>query len=120
MRIIAATFGKRGIAIRVAFSLARVLKKIRWEQSKRLISGSLVALTPIDDLFQTQCTMAVVAARPLAAVEQNPPEIDLYFASPNQIQIDPEQEWLMMEVRQSYFEAQRHTMRALQKMMKEG
>ena len=118
--MIATTFGKRGIAVRIAFSLARVGKKIRWEQSKRLISGTLVVLTPVEDLFQSQCTLAVVAARPIVAVEQNPPEIDLYFASPDQIQIDPEQEWLMMEVRASYFEAQRHTMRALQKMMKES
>ena len=105
--------------MRIAFSLARVGKKIRWEQSKRLISGSLVVLTPVDDLFQSQCIPATVAARPLLAVEQNPPEIDLYFANADQLQIDPQQEWLMMEVRASYFEAQRHTMRALQKMMKE-
>ena len=119
IRMIAATFGNKGIAVRIAFSLARVGKKIRWEQSKRLISGSLVVLSPVEDLFQSQCTLAVVAARPLVAVEQNPPEIDLYFANPGQIQLDPEQEWLMMEVRTSYFEAQRHTLRALQKIMRE-
>ena len=117
--MIATTFGMKGLAVRIAFSLARIGKKIRWEQSKRLISGSLVALTPVNDLFQSKCVLAVVAARPIVAVEQNPPEIDLYFAKPGHMKLDPAQEWLMLEVRSGYFEAQRHTLRALQRMMSE-
>ena len=63
--------------------------------------------------------MAVIAARPLAGVEQNPPEIDIFFATPEDIQIDPQQEWLMVESRNGVFEAHRHTLKSLQKMSKE-
>ncbi|CBY02164.1 similar to helicase required for RNAi-mediated heterochromatin assembly 1 [Plenodomus lingam JN3] len=112
-------FSPRGLATRVAFSLSRVKKQIRWEQSKRLITGTLVALSPIDDAFQTQCVLATVAARPLSAMEQNPPEIDLFFARPEEQEIDPMRKWIMVECRSSFFEASRHTLLALQHMMRE-
>ncbi|KAH7091387.1 P-loop containing nucleoside triphosphate hydrolase protein [Paraphoma chrysanthemicola] len=112
-------FSPRGLAMRVAFSLSRVKKHIRWEQSKRLITGSLVALSPADDAFQTTCVLAVVAARPLSALEQNPPEIDLFFARPEDQEIDPMKKWVMIECRASFFEASRHTLLALQHMMRE-
>ena len=113
------TFAPRGIAVRVSFSLRRAGKKIRWEQSKRLLTGSIVALTPAHDMFRTICKVAVVAARPLSGLAQNPPEIDLFFATTNEIEIDPQQEWLMVEARSGYYEAHRHTLRALQKMSME-
>ena len=87
-----------------------------WEQSKRLITGSLVALTPVNDMFKSICRIAIVAARPLDAVRQNPPEIDIYFGGPDEIEIDPQQEWVMAEARNGYYEASRHTLRSLQKM----
>ena len=90
-----------------------------WEQSKRLITGSLVALTPANDMFKTICRIAVVAARPLDAVQQNPPEIDIYFGGPEEIEIDPQQEWVMAEARNGYYEACRHTLCGLQKMARE-
>ncbi|MCJ1404379.1 hypothetical protein MMC11_007604 [Xylographa trunciseda] len=110
------TFTQRGIAVRVEFSLRRAGKMIRWEQSKRLTSGTLVALTPAADMFTTVCKVAVVAARPLVSLQQSPPSIDIYFNSSDELEIDPQKKWLMVEARSGFFEAQRHTLRALQKM----
>jgi helicase required for RNAi-mediated heterochromatin assembly 1 len=112
-------FSFRGLATRVAFSLGRVKKHVRWEQSKRLITGTLVALSPADDHFQTKCILATVAARPLSALNQNPPEIDLFFARPEDVEIDPTRKWIMVESRSSFFEASRYTLMALQHMMRE-
>ncbi|KAF1925842.1 P-loop containing nucleoside triphosphate hydrolase protein [Didymella exigua CBS 183.55] len=111
-------FSTRGLATRVAFSMSRVKKLIRWEQSKRLIAGTLVALSPCHDAFQTTCILAVVAARPLSALQPNPPEVDLFFPHYHQ-PIDPMQSWIMVECRSSFFEASRHTLLALQHMMRE-
>ncbi|KAF9701449.1 hypothetical protein EKO04_000892 [Ascochyta lentis] len=111
-------FSPRGLATRVAFSMSRVKKYVRWEQSKRLISGTLVALSPFGDAFQTTCILATVAARPMSALQLNPPEIDLFFPHYHQ-QIDPMQKWIMVECRASFFEASRHTLTALQHMMRE-
>ncbi|KAF2397968.1 P-loop containing nucleoside triphosphate hydrolase protein [Trichodelitschia bisporula] len=109
----------RGLGVRVSFSLERVGKNVNWEQSKRLMTGSLVALTPADDKFRTKIIPAVVAARPLSLLNRDPPEIDLFFANPDDIPIDSTLEFMMAEERSSFFEAHRHTMVALQRMMNE-
>jgi helicase required for RNAi-mediated heterochromatin assembly 1 len=120
VHVTAITFSYRGLGFRVAFSLSKVGKKIRWEQSKRLLTGSIVALTPESDMFRTNCIVAVVAARPLEGLNQPGfPKIDLFIANPKQIEIDPGIEFIMVEDRSSFFEAERHTMTALQKMMSE-
>ena len=119
MYITSVVFSPRGLATRVAFSLRRVKKHVRWDQSKRLITGTLVALSPADDYFQNKCILATVAARPQAALDQNPPEIDLFFARPEDYEIDPMKKWIMVESRSSFFEASRHTLLALQHMMRE-
>lgn len=90
-----------------------------WQQSKRLLPGTLVALAPADDGFAKHCIVATVAARPLAGVEQNPAEIDIFFAHPEDVQINPLRKWLMVEARTGYFEAYRHSMVALQRLMTE-
>jgi helicase required for RNAi-mediated heterochromatin assembly 1 len=84
-----------------------------------LVSGSIVALTPAKDNFKSKCVVAIVAARPKAGVECIPPEIDIYFSCPEDIEIDPQVEWLMVEAKKGYYEAFRHTMRALQKLQGE-
>lgn len=109
----------RGIAIRVTFSLFRTGKKILWEQSKRLITGGLVVLTPANDRFKTKAIVATVAARPLEGLRLNPPEIDLFIARPEESEIDPTQEFWMIEQRGSMYEADKHTLLALQRMMRE-
>jgi helicase required for RNAi-mediated heterochromatin assembly 1 len=83
-----------------------------------LITGSLVALSPYNDAFKETCILAIVAARPVSALQQNPPEIDLFFPYHNQ-PIDPMQQWVMVECRNSFFEGSRHTLTALQHMMRE-
>lgn len=105
--------------MRVTFSLQRAGKKILWEQSKRLITGSLVVLTPAADMFQSKAIVATVAARPLEGLNLNPPEIDLFIARAEDLQIDPATEFVMVEERTGFFEADRHTLLALQKMMRE-
>jgi len=119
VRIRGFTFARRGLGVRVSFSLARVGKNIPWAQSKRLMTGSLVALTPKSDMFRKICIVAVVAARPLDGLQKNPPELDLYFGRPDDLNLDLDIEWLMVEDRSSFFEAQRHTLVALQKMSQE-
>ena len=113
------TFANAGIAARISFSLERVRKRIIWEQSKRLTSGTIIALTTKEDKFRSICIVAVVAARALAGLELERPEIDIFFASPDEIEIDPQQQWIMVESRNGFFESQRHTLKALQKMSKE-
>ena len=85
-----------------------------------MTNGTIVALTPHNDGFKNICLVAVVAGRSLAGLEQNPPEIDIFFGAPDEIEIDPHQEWLMVESRNGYFEAYRHPLRSLQKMAKEN
>ena len=63
--------------------------------------------------------MATVAARPLENVTKNPPEVDIFFARPEEIEFDPQKEWVMVQSHSGYYEASRHTMTALQKMTKE-
>lgn len=109
----------RGIAFRIRFSTRRAGKEIPWRYSSRLISGSLVALSPADDLFQRKCVVATVAARPLDKIIKYPPEIDIYFANPDDIEIDSQKEWVMIESRKNYFEATRHTLTALQNLARE-
>ncbi|RMZ91026.1 hypothetical protein DV736_g1729, partial [Chaetothyriales sp. CBS 134916] len=114
------TFGQLGVAARIRFSTSRAKRNILWASSKRLTSGSLVALFPANDKLQRTSVVAIVASRPLQGlVDMYPPEIDIFFSRPEDIQIDPQQEWIMVEARRGYYEASRHTLRALQKLSKE-
>lgn len=101
------------------FSTNRAHRNIAWEYSKRLVSGSMVALSPVDDAFQTKCVIAIVAARPLDGVKLCPSEVDLFFADPADADFDPQLEWIMIEAKKGYYEASRHTMMALQKLSRE-
>ncbi|KAL8954087.1 MAG: hypothetical protein Q9222_000066 [Ikaeria aurantiellina] len=72
-------------------------------------------------MFSTVCKVAVVAARPLLpGVQSNPPEIDILFGNVEDIEIDPQREWLMVESAVGYFEAYRHTLKSLQKLANEA
>jgi helicase required for RNAi-mediated heterochromatin assembly 1 len=116
-RVTAVKAANQGVAFRVTFSMIRFGKRIIWEQSKRLISGSLVALMRKDN--PTKIVVAVVAARPLTKTSENPPEIYLFCQS-LEIGVDSTAEFLMIESRTSYFEADRHVLRALQHMAHES
>lgn len=117
--ITAVTCSTRGIALRVNFSTFRAQKKILWEQSKRLISGSLVVLTPASNVFKDKAIVATVASRSLTLVNQDPPEIELFIARAAEFELDPTIKFVMVEERQGYFEAEKHTLLALQKMATE-
>ena len=110
------TFTNQGIAAHIEFSTHRAEKMIRWEQSKRLATGGMVALTTTKDMFRTICTIAIVAGRPLGNLNQDKPAIDIFFQDAASIEIDPAQQWFMAEARSAYFEAYRHTLYGLQKM----
>ncbi|KAL2868538.1 putative DEAD box helicase involved in nonsense mediated decay [Aspergillus lucknowensis] len=118
--VIGLTFARRGLGFRIRFSTYRAGKNISWEYSKRLVSGSMVALSPAEDAFQTKCVIAIVAARPLEGVKQQPPEVDIFFANPADADFDPQLEWIMVEPKEGYYESARHTMAALQKMSRES
>lgn len=119
MYITRCTLANRGVAFRVQFSTTRAGKKILWQFSSRLITGSIVALSPTSDSFRSKCIVATVATRVLENVQKNPPEVDLFFANADDVSFDPHQEWIMVEARSGYFEAYRHTMTTLQKISKE-
>jgi helicase required for RNAi-mediated heterochromatin assembly 1 len=113
------TLATVGIALRVEFSTRRAGVQIRWEQSERLRTGTMVALTPSHDMFRTTCLVAVVAARPLVNLSMNPPRVDIFLRSHADIEIDPQKEWVMVEAKGGYFEAYRYTLLALQRMYRE-
>lgn len=107
--------------MKVEFSYENAGKRIRWEQSNRLQQGTIVALTPRFDMFRTICKVAVVAARPIKeGVELNPPRVDLFWGDWNEAEIDPNQNWVMVEARSGYWESFRHMGVALQKLRSES
>ncbi|KAG4433671.1 hypothetical protein IFR05_010839 [Cadophora sp. M221] len=109
-----------GVASRVEFSCHRAGKRIRWDQSKRLVQGTIVALTPTKDMFKTICKIATVAARPIeGGLDQDPPTVDLFWGDVRDMAFDPVEKYVMVESSQGYFEASRHTMVAMQKLMTE-
>jgi len=70
-------------------------------------------------MFQKKAIVATVAARKLAVINQDPPEIDLFIARAAELEIDPAMKFVMVEERSAYYEADRHTLLALQKMATE-
>jgi helicase required for RNAi-mediated heterochromatin assembly 1 len=83
------------------------------------MAGTLVALSPVEDNFNKVIKVAVVAARPMVGLLKRPHTIDLMFNSVDEMEFDPQQEWIMVESRAGYYEAHRHTMCALQKLNNE-
>jgi helicase required for RNAi-mediated heterochromatin assembly 1 len=108
-------------------------KQIKWKQSKRLLQGTMVALS--SDMFKTECKIATVVGRGLLLLHQNPPAIELFWGNDEDVVIDPVQseyhssfglrqsnslpEYVMIEAREGYFEASRHVLVAMQKLMTE-
>ncbi|KLJ09887.1 hypothetical protein EMPG_14680 [Blastomyces silverae] len=118
--IVGVTCADAGIAMKLTFSTARAGKNIVWEYSPRLTTGTIVALTPANDMFKSKCIVAVVAARPLEELKKTPSEIDIFYARAGDAEFDPQMEFVMVEARSGYYEASRHTLTALQKMAREG
>ncbi|KAI1005735.1 Helicase required for RNAi-mediated heterochromatin assembly 1 [Podosphaera aphanis] len=109
---------KLGPACRVEFCTDRTDKRIRWEQSKRLTQGTVLALSSYNDMFHTSCKIAIVGGRLIeGGLDQNPPTIDLFFGDLENIELDPHDKFIMIEARDGYFEASRHMLVAMQKLM---
>ncbi|TQS35353.1 hypothetical protein Golomagni_04228 [Golovinomyces magnicellulatus] len=116
-------FTKKGPVSRVEFCVDRSETRVRWDQSKRLSQGTIVALSSSQKLFNNDCRVAVVAGRPLeGGLDQNPPTIDLFLGDGDQVWLDPHEthfckEYVMIEAREGYFEASRYMLIAMQKLM---
>lgn len=90
IHILGILFSTQGPAFRISFSCERAGKRIRWNSSKRLTAGTLVALTPAKDMFRTVCKVATIAARPIeGGVDQNPPQVDLFWGKLGDAVCDP-------------------------------
>ncbi|RYP02907.1 hypothetical protein DL764_005523 [Monosporascus ibericus] len=104
-----------GPMCRVRFSTERAGKRIRWNQTRRLITGGLVALSTATDRFRTICMPAVIADHQVrGGLDQNPPTIQLFWANVDAAVLDPMTELVMIETRFGYFESTRYTMVGLQ------
>lgn len=104
-----------GPLCRISFSTEHAQKKILWQQSRRLVPGSVLAVSTKRDNFKSICMTATVAQRPYrGGLDQTPPEIDIVWGSIDEYVIDPDMELIMIEARSGYFEAVRHTLVGLQ------
>ncbi|RTE74678.1 hypothetical protein BHE90_010861 [Fusarium euwallaceae] len=117
-------FARAGPACRISFSTERSPTQVVWSQCTRLTSGTLVALSPSNDNFKTQCYVAVVAARYLIGGlepnpddgedENTPPRIEIFWSNYQDAILDPSVELVMLEAKGGYFETVRHAMVGLQ------
>lgn len=111
VQIISPICNYHGLCRRVSFTYPG-MHKIRWEQSKHLIYGSLVCLSA--DNFQT-VWFATVANRDLKIVQKG--LVDLKFEKDYEeiSQISPDTVFVMAETT-AYFEAYKHVLTGLQHM----
>ncbi|KAK3372308.1 P-loop containing nucleoside triphosphate hydrolase protein [Podospora didyma] len=108
-------FTQLGPIVRVEFSTRQSRYQIKWQQSKRLTPGTIVAITTKADNFGKICKIATVAQRPYRdGLDQDPPLVDLMWANPEDAVFDPDLELVMIESRNGYFESARHALVGLQ------
>ncbi|KAK5626739.1 hypothetical protein RRF57_002454 [Xylaria bambusicola] len=104
-----------GPMCRIQFSTERAGKKIRWNQTRRLTTGALVAISTAEDGFKTICIPAIVADHQIQdGLDRLPPTIQIFWAKTDDAILDPTTELIMLESRSGYFEAVRHCMVGLQ------
>ncbi|KAI1419193.1 P-loop containing nucleoside triphosphate hydrolase protein [Xylaria sp. FL1777] len=104
-----------GPMCRMQFSTERAQKKIRWTQTRRLTTGSLVVISTAQDNFKTICMPAIIAEHLIqGGLDQIPPTIQIFWANTDDAILDPTTELVMLESRSGYFEAVRHCMVGLQ------
>ncbi|KAK7737338.1 hypothetical protein SLS53_006641 [Cytospora paraplurivora] len=103
-----------GPLCRISFSTQRAGRKINWKQSKRLLPGKILALST--DHFRKDCRVAVVAQRPIeGGLDQCPPSIDIFWGDSEEAVVDPDQELVMVESKNGFYEAVRHALSGLQR-----
>jgi len=108
-RILFPEITPQGITHQIQFSLDG-LRNIRWENSKRLIFGSLVCLS--SDNFQTLIFATIANRDPKKLAEGR---IDVFFHDASSEDLTVQQTFVMVES-SSYFEAYRHVLRSLQQV----
>ena len=82
---------KEGLALKLEFSTRRSGVIIRWENTRRLKPGTMVALTPKKNPFKTKCVVAIVAG---SCIEHNRsgkkrPTIPVWVEDLDQVEVDP-------------------------------
>ncbi|KAK3991236.1 P-loop containing nucleoside triphosphate hydrolase protein [Cladorrhinum sp. PSN332] len=119
VRVKGVCLARMGPIFTIEFSVERSPYRILWQQSRRLIPGTIVALTTKHDSFTTVCKVATIVQRPFKdGLDQNPPRVDLMFAKPEDAVIDPDLEMVMVESREGYFESARYALMGLQQAAK--
>ncbi|NWJ03246.1 ZNFX1 protein, partial [Crypturellus undulatus] len=114
-RIITPLCSSSGIVYKVQFD-TKPLKFVRWQNSKRLLYGSLVCMSK--DHFET-CLFATVSNRDSADLAQG--IVQLCFNAQSQAllaEVQPSDSFLMVETT-AYFEAYRHVLEGLQEIREE-
>ncbi|PKU35329.1 hypothetical protein llap_14368 [Limosa lapponica baueri] len=114
-RIITPLCSPTGIVYKVQFDI-KPLKFVRWQNSKRLIYGSLICMSK--DHFET-CLFATVSNRDSADLANG--IVQLCFNSQSQAllaEVQPSDSFLMVETT-AYFEAYRHVLEGLQEIQEE-
>ncbi|KAB5546929.1 P-loop containing nucleoside triphosphate hydrolase protein [Coniochaeta sp. 2T2.1] len=115
VRILGYLMSRQGPLCQISFRTDRAQKKILWQQSRRLLPGSVLAVSTKRDNFKSICMTATVAQRPFRdGLDQNPPQVDIVWGNVSDYVIDPDVELIMVEARSGYFEAVRHTLVGLQ------
>ncbi|KAM3921700.1 NFX1-type zinc finger-containing protein 1 [Leptodactylus fuscus] len=111
-RVVVPMCTSTGIIYKVQFDTTP-FKRIRWQNSKRLIYGSLVCLS--QDNFET-FLFAMVSNRDPKELEQG--EVQLQFSDQSRrllARVRPSDSFIMVETT-AYFEAYRHVLEGLQEM----
>ncbi|XP_043946062.1 NFX1-type zinc finger-containing protein 1 [Protopterus annectens] len=111
-KIIAPVCSSVGITYKVKFD-TKPLKAIRWQNSKRLLYGSLVCMSK--DNFET-LLFATVSDRDPAELQKGVVQLCFNESSrPSLAEIQPSDSFLMVETT-AYFEAYRHVLEGLQEI----
>ncbi|RDA85029.1 hypothetical protein CP532_4570, partial [Ophiocordyceps camponoti-leonardi (nom. inval.)] len=110
------------IACRLAFSPPQNEAEAGLDKPEDITPGSLVVLSTHEDGFRTKCFVGTVAPIPEdpedAKDAGSPPDqsvIDLLWADPSDVVLDPNQKLIMLEPKSGYFESIRPIMTALQR-----
>ncbi|XP_030319243.1 NFX1-type zinc finger-containing protein 1 isoform X1 [Calypte anna] len=114
-RIITPLCSPTGIVYKVQFDI-KPLKFVRWQNSKRLLYGSLICMSK--DHFET-CLFATVSNRDNADLANG--IVQLCFTAQSQALlagVQPSDSFLMVETA-AYFEAYRHVLEGLQEIQEE-
>ena len=101
-----------GICYKIQFDISMFRHRRNWEHSKRLIFGSLLCLSPMDDNFQEEVYFAIVANRDPKDLEEG--IVQVQFQESVQLIPHCRRTFFIMAESRAYFEASRHILHSLQ------